>query len=246
MSATVLAVVAHPDDESLIAGGTLALAARAGAQVAIVSLTRGELGPIADAALATRETLADVREQELAAAGRILGATFTACLDLPDGELPWTDKGRAAGRLTALLDGRRPDVILTFDEDGLYWHADHIAAAEIAHRAASELGDIEVLEAVWSLATAPALAAAAREHGLPDSLWGIEPEAFGSDREPALSVDITPVLALKLEALRAHRTQLEAGNLLGELPLELAVDHLAYEHWAGRSAAKLKAVLAGG
>ncbi|MBA3306600.1 MAG: PIG-L family deacetylase, partial [Thermoleophilaceae bacterium] len=89
MTASVVAVVAHPDDESLIAGGTLASAADAGTPTGAVSLTRGELGPIADPRLATRATLGDVREAELEAAAAVLGLSWTACLDLPDGELPW-------------------------------------------------------------------------------------------------------------------------------------------------------------
>jgi N-acetyl-1-D-myo-inositol-2-amino-2-deoxy-alpha-D-glucopyranoside deacetylase len=134
-------------------------------------------------------------------------------------------------------------VILTFGEDGLYGHPDHAAAAEIAHRAAAALGDPEVLESVWLPSTARALAAAARAEGLPDSLWGLDAEAFGIERELALSVDVRPVLAQKLAALHAHRTQLDPAHLMTALPLELAERHLAREHWAGPSAVRLRELL---
>jgi len=88
----VIAVVAHPDGEALIAGGTLALAAAAG----VVSLTRGSLGPISDRALADVRTLGVVREHELRASGAILGVDWTFCLEHPDGELPWAHVETAA------------------------------------------------------------------------------------------------------------------------------------------------------
>src|SRR5204862_6156740 len=75
----VLAIFAHPDDESLLAGGTLAASAAAGLDVTIVSVTRGEAGPIGDRSVG-RERLGEVREQELRAAARELGAARARCL----------------------------------------------------------------------------------------------------------------------------------------------------------------------
>src|SRR5436305_12169867 len=92
----LLAVFAHPDDESLVAGGALAACAAAGVEVALVCATRGELGPIAEAGLATRETLAAAREAELRAAGRALGVSAVECLGYPDGELAWCDESALA------------------------------------------------------------------------------------------------------------------------------------------------------
>src|SRR5690349_4600204 len=99
----LLAVFAHPDDESLVAGGVIAACAAAGVEVALVCATRGELGPIADAALATRQTLAAVREAELRAAGRALGAHAVECLSYPDGGLHCCDGGALAADLGSAL-----------------------------------------------------------------------------------------------------------------------------------------------
>jgi LmbE family N-acetylglucosaminyl deacetylase len=243
----VVAVVAHPDDESLIAGGTLALAAQAGATTGVVSLTRGEHGPISDGAPATRERLGDVREAELAAAAQVLGAGWSACLRHPDGELPWVDRDAAADALAALLEPHAPAAVLTFGEDGLYGHPDHAAARDIALEALARLGGgVDVYEAAWPYGVVTALAAAAAQRGLPVGLWGLEPEDFGCDRPATLVVDVRPVLERKLAALRAHRTQMGPEHLLGALPADLAAQFLAHEPWAGPPGGVLEELAGGG
>src|SRR5215208_5696135 len=235
--AAVVAVVAHPDDESLIAGGTLALAAAAGARTGVVSLTRGELGPIADPALATGETLGASRERELRAAGSILGVSSTTCLRWPDGELPWIDHDRAADEVAAALEPGLPTAILTFGDDGLYGHPDHAAAGMIASLAAgraeaSSGEEVTVYEAAWLADVVPALVDAVREQGLPADLWGVDPRAFGSDDVRAtLVVNVRGVLGRKLAALRAHRTQVGGHHLLASLPDEIADRFLHEERW---------------
>ena len=123
----VLGVFAHPDDETVCAGGTFAKLATEGAEVHVVSLTRGGAGQIRDAQLATRATLTGVRERELAAAGRALGLASTRCLDLPDGGLAQLDDTALVALATGLLDEVRPDVVVTFGPDGFSGHPDHVA-----------------------------------------------------------------------------------------------------------------------
>lgn len=247
MSAAIVAVVAHPDDESLIAGGTLALAARAGVRTGVVSLTRGENGPISDTSRYSAKRLSRVREAELDRAAHELGLDWATCLSYPDGELPWVDHATVAAELAALLTGPVPDVVLTFGEDGLYGHPDHVATAEIVARALGQLDrPVERYEAAWPPDLVPELAAAATERGLPHDLWGLEPAAFGSDRAPTVAIDIRRVLTQKLAALRAHRTQLGPDHLLTALPLDLAERFLGTEPWAGPRGAKLEGLLAGG
>jgi N-acetyl-1-D-myo-inositol-2-amino-2-deoxy-alpha-D-glucopyranoside deacetylase len=247
MTGAVVAVVAHPDDESLIAGGTLALAAAAGAPTGIVSLTRGEHGPISDAALATRGQLGKVRAQELEAAARELGAGWARCLRYPDGELPWIDHDAASLDLATLLEGHAPAVVLTFGDDGLYGHPDHAAARDIAALAIQRLGTpIDLHEAAWPTGVMKQLVGAASRRGLPVGLWGLEAEAFGCDRAPTIVIDVRPVLAKKLAALRAHRTQLGFEHLLTALPDDLAERFLATEPWTGPDAGTLRELIGGG
>ena len=123
----VLAVFAHPDDETLCAGGTLAKYANAGAEVRVVSLTKGGTGQIRDAGAATRATLTAVREREFHAAGKHLGLTETRCLDYPDGELSDIDAQVLVELASQLLDELDPDVVITFGPDGFSGHPDHVA-----------------------------------------------------------------------------------------------------------------------
>ena len=123
----VLGIFAHPDDETLCAGGTLAKYASAGADVRVVSLTKGGAGEIRDASVATRATLTEVRERELAAAGRELGLAGTTCLDLPDQGLSQIDTRTLAGLVSTTLDELDPDVVITFGPDGFSGHPDHMA-----------------------------------------------------------------------------------------------------------------------
>jgi LmbE family N-acetylglucosaminyl deacetylase len=233
----VVAVVAHPDDESLIAGGTLALAARAGAVVGVVSLTRGEQGPIAAPELATPETLGDVREAELRAAGEVLGASFTGCLRHPDGELEWSDHERVADELATLMAPHEPAAVLTFGADGLYGHSDHVATRQITGLALDRLeaagaSEVCLYESVWPPDLVTGLVEAARQSGLATDLWGLEPATFGSPGAVAtLVVDARSVLDHKLRALRAHRSQLDSDHLLAALSDDLAARFLRRERW---------------
>ena len=247
MTGSIAAVVAHPDDESLIAGGTLALAASRGAITGIVSLTRGEDGPVAEGGPLTSEQLGAAREAELHAAGRVLGASWTICLPHPDGELLWIDHAAAAEQLAGLLAERDTAVVLTFGPDGLYWHPDHIATREIVLLAVAQLRrPAAVYEAAWPSGVFAQLVAAAAERGLPTGLWGLEPAAFGTDRHPTVSVDVRETLTQKLAALRSHRTQIGADHVLGSLPPDLAERFLAVEPWAGPETGELEELLAVG
>ena len=135
----LLGVFAHPDDETLCAGGTFAKYASAGAEVRVVSFTKGGAGQIRDAGAATRATLTAVRAKELEAAGNELGLTETRCFDFSDGELSLVD-GRTLVRLTSqLLDEIQPDVVITFAPDGFSGHPDHIAVGAAVTAACFEM-----------------------------------------------------------------------------------------------------------
>ncbi|WP_170149243.1 PIG-L family deacetylase [Geodermatophilus normandii] len=135
----MLGIFAHPDDETICAGGTFAKYAGAGADVRVVSLTRGGAGQIRDAAVATRATLGAVRERELAAAGRELGLTRTRCLDHPDGGLCDLDARALVDLASDLLGEFDPDVVVTFGPDGFSGHPDHVAVGGAVTAACREL-----------------------------------------------------------------------------------------------------------
>lgn len=135
----ILGIFAHPDDETLCAGGTFAKYAGAGAEVHVVSLTKGEAGQIRDAGTATRATLKTVREKELQAAGEALGIAGTRCLDHSDGGLSLLDGPVLLDLAKELIVEFEPDVVITFGPDGFSGHTDHIAVGTAVTAACHEL-----------------------------------------------------------------------------------------------------------
>jgi LmbE family N-acetylglucosaminyl deacetylase len=130
-----MAVLAHPDDESLGMGGTLAKYASEGAEVFLLTATRGESGrycglPPGDPQHPGSRALAAIREAELRAAAAALGIREVSFLEYQDQHL---DLANPREVITAILEHLRrvkPDVVLTFGPDGAYGHPDHIAISQ--------------------------------------------------------------------------------------------------------------------
>ena len=123
----LLGVFAHPDDEAFCAGGTFAKYVAAGAEVMVISATRGEAGQIRSAGAATRQMLAQVREQELQQACQRLGIQHAVCLDYADGRLQEVEQEVLTRQIGEIIHTFQPDLIITFSPDGGYGHPDHIA-----------------------------------------------------------------------------------------------------------------------
>ena len=123
---TILSVWAHPDDEAYLCGGLMAAAVDAGSRVVCVTATRGELG-VTDPVRWPPDRLAQIREAEMAACLAVLGVDEHHWLGFPDGGC--ADVGIEAGTAAVvdLLEGVRPDTVLTFAADGQTGHPDHIA-----------------------------------------------------------------------------------------------------------------------
>jgi len=232
-SGGLVVVTAHPDDEVLIAGGTLAACAAAGLPTAVVCLTQGELGPISDPALASRKNLAEVRVRELKAACAELGVGWVRCYRRGDGSLRWSNGAAIVRQLERVLRERTPDAVITFGEDGIYYHADHIAAYEYTRRAVERVVDPPALYlAVWPSALMSELVQELKRRRLPADLWEQNPESFGTDQlNGSFELDLRAFAQRKLEALRCHRTQFGAGHALTELPADLAERFLGFERF---------------
>jgi len=230
---TILGVFAHPDDESLACGGTLALAADAGATVVVLCATRGEHGSICDPSLVPDGDLGRVRTRELREAASVLGVADVIVLDHPDGDVRWADVPLLYEEILAAIKRYRPDAVITFDEDGLYWHLDHIGVHERTLTAVSSLGrDAPPLYFVTMPGGAmrEVVAAAHAKGGAPadSSLWGIAPEVFGYETAPpSFSIDVGEWAGRKLAALRCHRTQMGPHNPL------VWIDEAEARRWLG-------------
>ena len=129
-----MAILAHPDDESLGIGGTLAKYASEGVEISLVTATRGESGRYRGHREPGKhpgaEQLGRIREAELRGAVSVLGIRDLTLLDYHDQALDKADAREAVTRIAAELRRVRPDVVLTFGPDGAYGHPDHIAISQ--------------------------------------------------------------------------------------------------------------------
>lgn len=129
----LMCIFAHPDDETLGVGSTLAKYAAQGAEVYLLSATRGERGwhgmPPENPGL---EAMGRIREEELCAAAEVLGIHEVSFLDYVDGDLDQALVPEAVARIAAHVRRIRPQVVLTFAPDGAYGHPDHIAISQLA------------------------------------------------------------------------------------------------------------------
>jgi LmbE family N-acetylglucosaminyl deacetylase len=131
----LLAVLAHPDDESLGVGGTLAKYASEGIDVFLLTATRGDSGRFRGYSLDDRQhpgrlALANIREGELRAAAAALGVREVSILDYHDQKLDGANPREAVTAIAGHIRRVQPDVVVTFGPDGAYGHPDHIAVSQ--------------------------------------------------------------------------------------------------------------------
>lgn len=140
----LLAVLAHPDDESLGFGGTLAKYAAEGVETHLVTATRGERGRFGAAGKTVDpEIVGRVREAELRAAANTLGIRTVAILGYPDGGVDRTGTAVALRTIAEHIRRIRPQVVLTFGPEGAYGHPDHIAISQLTTAAVVVAADAD-------------------------------------------------------------------------------------------------------
>lgn len=176
----LMAILAHPDDESLGLGGVLARYAAEGVEVTVVTATRGERGRFRGERQGPLhpgpDELARIREAELRSATRVLGVRETIVLDYPDGALAEADPLEATSRIAAHVRTVRPDVVLTFAPDGAYGHPDHIAISQLASAAVVSAADPRAAGARTD--TEPHAVAKLYYFAWPASTWDAYQSAF--------------------------------------------------------------------
>ncbi len=212
----ILAVFAHPDDESLACGGTLARLAEEGFRVVVMCASHGErggpTGPVRS------DALGHTRVREMEAAATVLGISEVIVCDHPDGELRWEHVGEFHGELVTYMRRHVPAAVITFGEDGLYWHPDHIGVHERTMSAVRSLGADAppVYLVTMARGVMTELTATARTRGWTPpakGFWSIAPEAFGIGAEPAtVSIDVADWVSRKLDALLCHGSQMVEGH----------------------------------
>jgi N-acetyl-1-D-myo-inositol-2-amino-2-deoxy-alpha-D-glucopyranoside deacetylase len=249
-------VHAHPDDESLSTGGTIARYAAEGAHVCLITCTNGEVGEIADVPeLGTaddiRPRLGEVRADELRAACQQLGTVDLRLLGYHDSGMDGTpenadpkafvnqDMQTCVGKIVDVLLELRPQVLVTYNEIGLYGHPDHIQAHRAALRAvdAAAEGGHRVAK-VYYTAVPKSLMRMGRELA---ETFGFERDDFFSEADierigtdDALittSVDVAAYVEHKFKALLAHKTQLGTTETYLQIPEDMRTMALGTEHY---------------
>jgi LmbE family N-acetylglucosaminyl deacetylase len=220
-----MCVLAHPDDESLGTGGTLAKYAGEGVETFVVTATRGERGRFGDGGeRPAPEVVGATREAELRAAATELGVREVVVLGFPDGALDSVDSAVAQLAIAVQLRRIRPHVVITFGSEGAYGHPDHIAvsqftAAAIVRASDHEFSVAKLYHIAWSAKTWAAYQAALKT--LTSKVDGIERRVVPSpDWGITTRIDTSAVWPTVWRAVHCHRTQMSIYKNLEGLPTE--------------------------
>jgi LmbE family N-acetylglucosaminyl deacetylase len=240
---TVVFFHAHPDDETIATGGTMAQLADEGHRVVLVLATRGELGEVADGFLAADETLTQRRVAETKAAAEILGVAHVDFLGYRDsgmmGEPTNDDAGafwsadveEAAGKLAEILRRERPEVLVIYDDHGGYGHPDHVQVHRVGVRAA-ELADVDrVYEATMNRD------AFRRFREPAEAPTELEDTLGTAESDITHAVDVAPYMDRKKAAMRAHASQIPDDSWFFRMPDEQFTASFGHEWYVRRGAA---------
>ena len=256
----VLFVHAHPDDESIGTGATMAYYAAAGAHVTLVTCTLGEEGEIhvpalAGLAAAEADQLGGYRIAEVAAACTALGVRDhrflggagryrdSGMMGLPTNDHPrafWqADLDTVAALLVDVMREVRPQVLVTYDDNGFYGHPDHIQAHRVAMRAAELAGkeDLAPAKVYWTAVPRSVLEAGMKAfaESSENPFGGVENVddlPFGTpDADIAARVDAHEFADAKMAALRAHATQIPANSWLFSVAGNFGAEFMGVEYY---------------
>ena len=251
--ATVVFFHAHPDDECILTGGTMAKLAESGHRVVLVTATRGEHGEVADGVLKQGETLGDRRTEELGEAAAALGVArveFLGYVDsgmagTPENEAPHSfhraELDEAAARLAAVLRAEQAATLVTYDEIGGYGHPDHVKVHQVGVRAAELAGTPVVYEATIDRDRVTALMRQAASAGeLPADAGGpdFDEATFGMPAARITTrVDVSRQIPAKRAAMAAHESQISPESWFLTLPVERFALAFGQEEFIRRGAA---------
>jgi len=255
---TILAVHAHPDDESISTGGILAKYSAKGLRTVLAYGTRGEAGDILNPQFVSPKpglNIKEIRAIELEAAVKVLavGAVYflgyrdSGMAGSPDNDHPHAfvqaDIQEATARLVEIIRRVRPQVIVTYNEKGTYLHPDHIMANRVTLRAFQASGEaqFEIGEALepWQPSklyyTAIPLERIRRMYKIVKERGeepGFDPEVLGTpENKISTVVDVREYLSRKLEALDCHQSQMNPNSVIRRMSEEMRVEAMGYEHF---------------
>ena len=253
----ILLVHAHPDDETINNGATMALYAALGAQVTLITCTRGEEGEVLTPELnhlasSQTDALGEHREIELANAMKALGVTDFRFL--AEGERKYRDSGmmgtepnnrldvfwqadfeEASDYLVKVIDEVKPHILITYDEIGGYGHPDHIQAHRIAMRA-SEKSKWQIQKIYWNTMPKSVLAEGmAKMKELGSDFFGadnVDDLPFAKEDSFVTSlIDGNSYVDAKMAAMKAHHTQISVDGPFFALSNNLGLQVWGHEYY---------------
>ena len=230
---------AHPDDECITTGGTMARAVSEGHTVVLVLATGGEHGDD-PGDLAPNETLADRRRKEAEASCNVLGVHHLEWLGYHDsGMTGWHQNDHAvafinapldeaSGRLAEILEQYNADTLFTYDWHGNYGHPDHIMVNKVGYRAAELAGVTDVFEATMNRDSFRRMQEAARAAGMV-SEEDFNPDGPADDGNPMGTpedeithrIDVMAFIEQKREAIFKHKSQMGDAGFITKMPPEV-------------------------
>jgi LmbE family N-acetylglucosaminyl deacetylase len=237
----LMAVLAHPDDESLGVGGTLAKYASEGVDVFLLTATRGDGGRYRGHRPGDPEhpgpfALASIREAELRAAAEVLGLREVSLLDYHDRYLDAVNPRDAVASIAAQLRRVRPDVVLTFGPDGAYGHPDHIAISQFTTAAVVAAAVRDLRSGDTATETSPHSVSKLYYIAWPASTWAAYEAAIGRlsstvdgverhatpwpDWAITTEIDAGDFCSTVSRAIACHESQVAAYERLKDLPEE--------------------------
>jgi LmbE family N-acetylglucosaminyl deacetylase len=264
--ATLVLFHAHPDDEAIGTGGTIAKAVKDGHRVVLVTATRGEHGEYPEGFLAEGETLAERREQEMADAVAVLciarhvflGYSDSGMMGTPENDAPeafWqADVEEAAQRLAKVLEEERADVLTIYDANGIYGHPDHIKVYEVGVRAAEIAGTRKVYETTvnrtaWRRRAEQGDAPTRRietvdgvdrliDEPASDQPRTIEFPLGVEEDQLTTAIDVRDFIDTKKRAMRAHASQITDDSFFMKMSDEVFAEGFGTEWFILRGAPK--------
>jgi LmbE family N-acetylglucosaminyl deacetylase len=248
MPGTLVVFHAHPDDEVIATGGSIARAAAAGIRVVLVTATGGELGEVAPGVLDEGEELASRRALEVERAGEILGVSRIAFLGYLDSGMagePTNDAPgsfasapveEAAERLAAILREEDAEVLTIYDENGNYGHPDHIQVHHVGVRAGELANTPRVFEATLNRDhMLEMMRRRAKEMG--DIEGAPNPDDFTMGMPASVittTVDVGDFVAEKRAAMQAHASQIPEDSFFLQMPLDAFKEAFGQEWYIRR------------
>lgn len=255
---TLLAVHAHPDDESFSTGGLLAKYAALGFQTILVFCTRGEAGEIQDPAFvppAPGMTIEDIRKMELEKALKVLQVGSVHFLGYRDSGMPGSPDNRhpkafaraglkeATAKLVQIIRRTCPQVIVTYNQKGTYGHPDHLMAHKVTLRAFEAAGDPmfrgglnlppwrpnKLYYTAFPLSRLRLMVQMAAERGEKPAF---DPENLGTPDERITTViDVREFLNQKFQAILSHASQIGPNSFFWRIPEDWKEEAFGYEHY---------------